>query len=54
MLLPMLVMVGVADALLLFANCGAGVVERRQEASSTWWLAVGRAESARRRMEDKS
>jgi hypothetical protein len=54
MFIPVLVAVGVVDALLLLGNWAAGVVERRQEASASWWLAVDRATSARRRMEGKS
>ncbi len=48
-LIPVLVVIGVVDALLLLGNWPAGVVERWQEASAGWWLAVDRAESARRR-----
>lgn len=51
MLIPLLVMAGVGDALLLLAQWGAEVVGRRQRAVMEWEWATWRAERARRRSE---
>ena len=50
-LIPVLVAIGVVDALLLLANWGAEVVGRRQRAGMEWQWATWRAEKARRRSE---
>lgn len=49
MFLPLLLVTGALDALLLLANWGAVVVERRQQADMEWQWAMWRAERARRR-----
>ncbi len=49
MFLPLLLVIGALDALLLLANYGAVVVERRQRVNMEWQWATWRAEKARRR-----
>ncbi|MHB1527198.1 MAG: hypothetical protein ACYCZN_13140 [Candidatus Dormibacteria bacterium] len=51
MLIPLLLMAGGVDALLLLAQWGAEVVGRRQRAGMESQWAIWRAEKARRRSE---
>ena len=48
MFLPLLLVLGVLDALLLLAQWGVVVVERRQRAGMEWQWATWRVEKARR------
>lgn len=46
--IPLLLVIGALDALLLRANWGATVVERRQRVNMEWQWATWRAEKVRR------
>lgn len=48
MFIPLLLVIGALDALLLLANWGATVVERRQRVNMEWQWATWRAEKVRR------